>query len=158
MWLTQYVFWLAFFPYFWFPFQWSDSSTHPSPSLPLHRASVACLHLFRSSRTVVISTTSLSSCYSSCMPVRRVIAKENGFIILSAKYSRWKHLTVSLILGLPADTLQGHRERFHDQFHRYDFQGLELRVNESEGFLFTWMRLQHNLASPSHCSSLNPCK
>ncbi len=24
-----------------------------------------------------------------------------------------------LLTGLPADTLQGHRERFHEQFHRY---------------------------------------
>lgn len=26
--------------------------------------------------------------------------------------------TISSILGLPADTLQGHRDRFHDQFHK----------------------------------------
>lgn len=26
--------------------------------------------------------------------------------------------------GLPADTLQGHRDRFHEQFHRYQQAGL----------------------------------
>lgn len=53
--------------------QWFDSSTPPSPSPLSHRASVGWLHSSKLFRTVVISTTSPSSCFSSCMPVRTVI-------------------------------------------------------------------------------------
>lgn len=50
--------------------QWFDSSTPPSLCPPSHRDSVGCLPSSRSFRTAVTSTTSPSSCFSSCTPVR----------------------------------------------------------------------------------------
>ena len=53
-------------------------------------------------------------------------------IALLDNYGCNTYMSLLWTSGLPADTLQGHRERFHDQFHRYVNHNLELFVNENQ--------------------------
>uniref|UniRef100_A0A803YMS5 Huntingtin interacting protein 1 related n=1 Tax=Meleagris gallopavo TaxID=9103 RepID=A0A803YMS5_MELGA len=116
------------------PLQFSGSSTPPWQCHRCQRCSAAWHPSSRSSRTAATSTTTPSSSCSSCTPVSPQSLQFMGMpcsqpgpglrlegrgcmgINLGLSLQPGSILAVPIATGLPADTLQGHRDRFHEQF------------------------------------------